>query len=331
MKNIKLIVIIAAASLCGATSSIPAMAKRAPQAPAAQWRDPRVDVGIVKIATGLFAAPSASSAKINGLVPHEWTVLVSRQPTAGWYPVIQFTTGRQGWVRGDRLIIRYTNNPAQGVDLQTAVTGTQDPPTINVTNDSSKYLFLHLQDMAETAIEPHGKRTITLTPGFSKYNAAFPGLVPLFGEKVFVNGSAYTWRFYVETGASTRATHVPVNPALKAETRQLQQDINTGTIDLNVSKQLLEAREAAFNSQLAKLKADEDALSTKRATLDHSDQAAVNAFNEIVDATNAEKESARDAQAKYDAAIADYNAKLHALNKKQERLEEIVKSVNSRE
>ena len=122
------------------------------------WKDPGVDVGVVKTATALFTQPDAASAKISALRPQDWTVLVSRHAENGWLHVIWLSSCRLGWVRANRVSVRYTRHPNQGMDLPSEQTGTDAPPILVVTNDSDRMLYLHFSDQPEMRVAAYNAR-----------------------------------------------------------------------------------------------------------------------------------------------------------------------------
>src|SRR5258708_34967163 len=126
--------------------------------------DRGVDTGIVKLPTILFAEPSADGMRIGTLRKGDLTVLVSRQTSNGWLNVIQFTSGRQGWVKSANLIVHYTLHKSVGLDFRGELTGTTDLPEISITNDSANGLFLHLSTMPDRYISSFATHKITVSP-----------------------------------------------------------------------------------------------------------------------------------------------------------------------
>lgn len=289
--------------------------------------DPGVDVGIVQRATALFEDPDPNSEKIGPLKPGEWTILVSRQVTNDWLNVIQLSSGRQGWVLSDRIRIRYTQHPNEGVDLQTQATGTDAPPVIDVQNNSDSLMYLHIEGEPEISIGQHGEQDVSVAPGVWTYNASAAGVIPLFGNKAFVTGDRYTWSFWIGNQGGRNSSNA-VDPSLKAEAQQLQTEITSENASLKVTRQLLDAEQTALNSQDSKVQSDQADVDTKRQSLDQTDQSAVDEFNSEVDSVNAELDAYQTALQRYNEDVAAYNARLDSLNALQDRLERIADTIN---
>ncbi len=319
--------------LVGITISIASSAASAkpsrmpqPQRKVQHEQDPGVDTGLVKAATALFTEPSASSTRISALRKGDLTVLVSRVPSSGWLKVVQFTTGRQGWVKADRLIVRYTKRRAPGLDFRRELLGTTELPSVQISNASHKVLFVHIGSLPEIQIQPYTSKSLTIDSGAYSYNAASPGVIPAFGSMAFVTGGKYTWTFTIgKTGTGTRRK---ADPALIAEMNKLQAEVDAAAAEVRFQKQQIDADQAALTQKREAARRRSEEIEAQREKLDRSDGAAVDAFNKSVDAVNAELGSIREAEERLDALIELYNTKVEALNASEQRLDALADKIN---
>jgi hypothetical protein len=304
----------------------PAPGRRRVRTPARQ-PDAGVDTGIVNAPTALFQEPNGSSPKIGPLRKGDLTILASRQKSNGWLNVVQFSTGHQGWVKADRLLIHYTARPASALDFRDELLGTTDLPSIAITNNSDKSLFVHLGTLPEVRVAPRATRTLTVPAGVYQYNAAAAQVLPAFGSKHLLTGSRYTWTFHIGRAGGTRRQR-PVSPSLIAESKHLQAEVDSATAEVRVEKQQIAADQMALDLQVQAWKRHSEEIEAKRQTLDRTDQAALDAFNQLVDSANDELAAIREAEKRLDEAIEACNTKVDALNRAQERLRQIADSIN---
>jgi hypothetical protein len=125
-------------------------------------------------------------------------VLLDRNPTDTWYNVIDVETSTEGWISADLIKIKYTANKRTEPLFEARSTGGYSNPTLEITNDSAKTLYLKLAEIRYTIL-PSSSKTITLNPGIYKYYASAPGVIPDYGEEQLNRGMIYTWRFYIVT------------------------------------------------------------------------------------------------------------------------------------
>lgn len=157
-------------------------------------------------------------------------VLVSRTTSYGLANVIDYSSGRQGWVPFQTIKIRYTQHHNPLADLQSASALGESTPTISITNDLRVPLYLHLDGMPEVTIESHATKKVEVSPGIRNFNASGPSLTPKFGTKAIANGEAYSWRWWIVTG------HQPahfIDPVSAASFRQKQMIIKSMEQDLS--------------------------------------------------------------------------------------------------
>ena len=295
----------------------------------ARLTDVGVDIGIVRSATYLFQSPDSSATKVGHLRVGSQTVLVSRSGLGGWLNVIQSSTGHQGWVLANRLMIRLTRHKSKGFRFEDEALGTIESPELRISNSSDKTVFTHIGQRSEFAVAPHGTQSITVNSGIYEYNAVAANVIPLFGSCAFSNGSRYSWTFYISHNSNLNS-HRPVNPALIAESAKLQAEIDRQSIWLKSAKGQLENDRGALEDLRNKYKMDCNGLDSKRQTLDRTNQAEVDEFNVLVDAVNAENQSIIEKQGLLNSLINLYNTKLASTNKLRARLSQIENYINSR-
>ncbi|MCW3059737.1 MAG: hypothetical protein JWQ02_1558 [Capsulimonas sp.] len=294
------------------------------------WKDPGVDVGIVKAPTALYVEPDAASEKIASLRPNAWTVLVSHHAEHGWLHVIGLSSGRIGWVRANRVDVRYTPHPNKGVDLPSEQTGADDPPTLVLTNDADRTLFLHLADQPEIRVAAHSRQTITAPAGVCSFSISLARILPSFGDKLFQSGSRYRWRFWIVTGPGSHSTpHRHASRQMKEEARRLQAEVNAETANRDVESQIILGEEDTLRRQSAQLEIDDQDLTAMKRELDESEPSMTDDFNERVDAYNNDLRTYKENIRRHDRHVDDYNLRLRALKAKRKRLDQIEHSINA--
>ena len=125
--------------------------------------------------------------------------LVSRTPVGPWYNVIHIQSSIEGWINGNTIRIKYTEKRKAGPVFQERETGTSQYPSIEVTNDSDRVLYLKVGDDDRIVISPHATKTMSKTPGTYKFYTSSPGVIPAFGQHDFRAGIIYEWAFYIVT------------------------------------------------------------------------------------------------------------------------------------
>jgi len=162
------------------------------------------DVGIdtavvIAIRANLRERPSPSSAIVREVERGDMLALVNRNPVGPWYRVIHIRSSNEGWINGNTIRLRYTDKPKGGPVFEERSAGTNEDPSIQVTNDSGSILYLKVGDDDRIAISPHATRTMTKPPGRYSFYASSPGVLPAFGEHDFRSGIIYEWTFYIVT------------------------------------------------------------------------------------------------------------------------------------
>jgi hypothetical protein len=291
------------------------------------FHDPGVDIGIVRTSTGLFVGPDGSCARISALQPGDWVILVSRTTTNNWYNAIQLSSGKEGWVRADRMSIKYTHHPNASIVLPTQLTGTDSQPEITVENDSNTQMYLHVSGADEVVIGPYSKQNILVNAGLCSFNASAAGVIPVFGNKVFVDGEDCSWKFWIGSNNGSRSRR-NVDQADKIQIHALVTQISIDDAALAADRQALTSEKAALAVQANKLQADQDDITSKRQTLDQTDQSAIDAFNAEVDAVNAELTAYQTADKQNDADNDAYNLLVDKVNAERAKLDPIADRVN---
>ncbi len=327
LRIILLLVICAIYPISYSQTNANAQTSKRKQVRTLKQNDRGVDIGIVKVATSLFSEPSGNSTKIGTFRKGNLAVLVSRQKSNGWLNVVQFMSGHQGWVKAEKLILRYTNRRLKGKDFIGEASGTSEPPKIKVINASNKILYLHINAMPEISVAPNSTKTITLPAGLYTYNGASPNVYPVFGSMYFISGFIYTWTFTIDLPGRSKKRNM-INPALIAESKQLQEDINKHTQELSIVKQQIDDSTTQLEQRRRDWKIDSDTIELKRQTLDRSDESVIAGFNQFVDTTNNKLIIIKEKAQQLEELIAAYNSNLNFLNEQRRRLEKIANTIN---
>lgn len=288
---------------------------------------------MVKTQTALFVEPNSNAAKISILHPGDLTVLVSSDTTSGWLKVIHYDSGRQGWVRANRMFPTvYTHHKTPGKVINGVPLGTSEPPIIEVQNDSDISLYLHLDKLAEVYVSPHTTKSISIQAGIFAFNASGPKVLPDFGSMAFLPGTKYPWRFFIGSARQHRSQSV-VTPALTAEYNMLLAEVKVEQDETKIERQQHDEDKAALDKHSEKVsekvKVEADDIDAKRPLLDHSDEKAVDDFNRLVDSTNDDANIYKKMLEQFNAKVDAFNAHLATLNAKRQRLADIEEIVNA--
>jgi len=163
-------------------------------------QDPGVDLGVViSERANLRDGPSTSSPILRELTRGAVVALINRSPIGPWYHVIHVESSIEGWINGNTIRLRYTENPKPSPVFEERYTGSNDDPEIEIINDSDKTLYLKVANDERIVVAAHGTRTISKSGGTYQFYASCPGVLPAFGERTFKVGIIYTWRFFIVT------------------------------------------------------------------------------------------------------------------------------------
>ena len=293
----------------------------------AVWHDPGIDIGVVKLATPLYSGLGTSSVKMAMLKKGEQTALVSRIASGVWLNVIQLKSGRQGWVHAASLELHYSSNRRESRHILGQITGSSDPPSVTVTNSSDKVFYIHISRMPEQYFSPHSTKKIAVPTGICQYNGAAPDVLPVFGSKDFLNGTDYTWEFTIQPH-SDLIPQVAANPALLNKSKTLQTEVDGLTGASEDLRRKLDIDKVDLDKQHDKWKSDSDALDTRRLTLDRSNQSVLDAFNALVDATNAELADLQQKRLDYNSEVVAFNSALEMIADKKRQQEAVANKIN---
>jgi tetratricopeptide (TPR) repeat protein len=158
-----------------------------------------VDKARLRVARGnLRSGPSTSDKVVTRLTKGALLALLDREPTGGWYPVVDVASAKQGWIHGDLLQLELAEgeaaarpSPFRGVKV-----ADEAPPRVRVQNDSDLTLMLTLGE-EHHSIPPRSVRDLAAAPGRLRYIGAAPGVLPAVGNQLFEQGHEYTWRFWI--------------------------------------------------------------------------------------------------------------------------------------
>lgn len=294
-----------------------------------QNRDPGVDLATVNDTTYLLSEPYTFSERIARLRKGEVLVLVSRDNNLGWLNVIQFSSGHQGWVKANQITLHYTRHPNKYIDLPAQFTMTNDPPVINVKNQSNTHIYLHIGSLKEIDVDPNSSQDISVSAGITAYNASAPNMIPSFGKVAFVNGGQYTWRFWIKDATGSQ-DHTDVSLTEKWQFENLQREIERKTSDLKREKISLDREKFDVDQKYEKWESDKQLLDIKRSTIDDTDQMAVLEYNNLVFKTNSELRSYQSALDFYNLHVHRFNMDISDLESLQSRLDRMADSINNR-
>lgn len=125
-------------------------------------------------------------------------VLINREPTNGWYNVIDVESGQEGWISEKYVDIKYMINRKKANLFAPERIESLSTPEVAIKNDSYKNIRLKIGSDVYN-IPAHSEINITLPVGTFEYYASAPLVIPSFGTQTFEAGYRYSWRFWIET------------------------------------------------------------------------------------------------------------------------------------
>lgn len=279
-----------------------------------------MDTAMVKTQTILFANPDINSAKVNALCRGELTVLVSRDVWNGWLSIVQVSSGRQGWVRLNRLFNPiYTAHRNPDVTLQSISTGTIDAPILEVNNDSDNILYLHIDKLAEISIASHTTRSIVVQAGIFSFNAASPNVLPDFGHMAFLPGSRYLDRYTTYSAGHQKKPDLATLNVI-AEYKRLLPEVEAGQAEEDLARRQNAVDGDALTKQSIKSKTEYNNLEVQRIQLDRLNSKAVDDFNLLVAVANNDADTCQNMEGSYNAKVEAFNDYHAVLKVKWDRL-----------
>ena len=178
------------------TKTTPPVAPELKLPPADQ--DFGMDVAFVIVNTALLRkAPDAQGATVRTMEAGDALVMVTRDPTAGFYNVVDADTSDEGWIRADQVTVRLTKQPKTSPFEATKTNETTQNPTVSVKNDTDLEITLTMGEV-KYRIAPRDTLSITIAPGLHKYIASAPGVLPFVGTDTLQAGYKYSWQFYIQ-------------------------------------------------------------------------------------------------------------------------------------
>jgi len=288
-----------------------------------------LDIGTVIQSTSLFSYPSSDSLPISALPRGSITVLTSTTEQNGWYNVVQFSTGRQGWVLSSRLHLRWTNHHVYDLTtvLQIAADETQ-PPVIRVTNKTEKTLYFHLGTSPEVPISAGGTQDITAAQGVVYGNVSEAGVWPSFGSFALSNGDLFSVSYIIVKGTDQTKRRKPSSWQL-SELSRLQALVDFEGPEIDTQRPGLQSQSAAVDQDYNTYKADADQVDASKSTVDTTNQSAIDSFNALVDRTNAELATYQTAHDAYSSATDAFNALVSKYNSDLAALQNVKNSIDN--
>ena len=205
--------------------------------------------------------------------------------------------------------------------------GTNDPPIIEVDNDSDVELYLHVGKLTEMSVSPHIKKSFPVQTGAFSFNAAGANVLPDFGYIAFLNGNKYPWHFFIRSAHEQKDDVVA--PETITEYNNLLADIKKKQEEAGIEKPQVDDARTVLDKQGDKAKAELSDVNIKRVALDYSDQKAVSDFNGLVDTANNDLQLYEGMKEPFNAKVNSYNSLIDALNAEQQQLGELEKKINA--
>lgn len=287
-----------------------------------------LDSGIVLQNTYIFSDYRELTSKIGVAKKSDIVVIVSRESKDGWINIIQYETGRQGWIKESRLSVKYSKGRSDKLNFNAEYLETVDNPKIVITNDSNEGLYFHLGSNSELYIGAHKQESIVVTPGIYSYNVAAPQILPLFGTRSLLPGYKYAWSFYIgKTGQSKKAKQV--DPKLLEENNKLLSDRKDLILSLEKLKRELQADKLSLSEMEVKLNSDSATIEAIKKSIDDSTKEEIDKYNELIKSYNELLETYKSVGKAYNDKVLDYNTMVDALKKIKDRLAQISNTVKS--
>ena len=160
-------------------------------------------LGTITQKASLRESPDKTSELLDQLSPNANVFVYDKEPTNGYYNIIDIATDQEGWVHKSSVkLIKPLSKNERGVFAPSEQTDDYQC-NINVENATSMDVTLKIQGTFYY-LEPEETKTITLSPGSYDYVASAPGIIPYFGEEDFKSGYRYSWKFYIRTTYGTK-------------------------------------------------------------------------------------------------------------------------------
>ncbi len=125
--------------------------------------------------------------------------LLSREPQAGWYEVVDIESGTLGWIHRSVVRLELAASPAPPAQIfEAQATGIDAPPEVKVENRSDRTIWLRVDGQTH-AISSKQTLALSVGAGDKSYTAWAPGVIPAVGIESFKRGYSYGWAFWIET------------------------------------------------------------------------------------------------------------------------------------
>jgi hypothetical protein len=123
--------------------------------------------------------------------------LVIREADKNWYNVVDADSGTEGWINGNDVVIKLTENKVTGPPLEEEDAVNNALPEVSVSNLEEKTTLRIRLNGKLYLIPPGTTKVVQLPAGNFKYYGWSPGIRPATGSRVIEKGKKYSWRFKI--------------------------------------------------------------------------------------------------------------------------------------
>lgn len=163
----------------------------------AQMRDFGFDGAVVTKPSSIRETGTLKGKILLAVKRGEILSLVGRDAVKNWYNVVDEKTGTEGWIDGNTVVIKFTDNTETGPPLKEEVAEANLDPQISITN-AEKVTALRIRiNKTLYIIEPQTTKIVTIKAGKFTYYGWSPGIRPATGGKVLEKGKKYSWVFQI--------------------------------------------------------------------------------------------------------------------------------------
>lgn len=178
-------------------TSMKSLQRIADEQTVADMADLGLDVAFVIMPGSIQETANVKAKNLLAVKRADILALVNRNPTGNFYNVIQITSGIEGWIDGDAVVVKHSlkATPAPPLVETAGIAGTE--PKLDVVNDDSvTTLNIRINGILHI-VPPKSIKSFILKPGKFDYFGWSAGIRPAIGSKTVVKGMKYVWKFKI--------------------------------------------------------------------------------------------------------------------------------------
>ncbi len=160
-------------------------------------KDLGYDAAVVVKDSAIRENPLATGKLLLSVKRGAFLSLVVREADKNWYNVVEADSGTEGWINGNDIVVKLTENTATGPPLEEEEAVSNALPEVSVSNLEEKTTLRIRLNGKLYMIPPGTTKVVQLPAGNFKYYGWSPGIRPATGSRVIEKGKKYSWRFKI--------------------------------------------------------------------------------------------------------------------------------------